>query len=179
MNNFTASNGMVISPDEDGDLRVLSPSGRNTLDQAPFLDGDDIEALREFFQAEADEHLGRWRWAQEPEFVAYWNPVLRHLTVVYEPAGGSTVFEPDSMRPEPLGGKPAAVARAYFDAHPEPKPEWHDASEGEVWELQTKAGTGAWFVNGNYFQSTETLTNIAKTDAGIISGRRIFPVVSS
>ena len=65
---------------------------------------------------------------------------------------------------------------AFFDAHTEPKP-WHDAKEGEVWELTFggNADAHAWFVNGYYFQSTKTLTNVDRRSSRITSARRIWP----
>lgn len=169
MNEFTSSNGMIVSRDSIGDLRLLSPSRRNTLDQAPFLDGDEIDALREFFQAENDARLGRWRWPENPGYVVY--PRLNYVAVVHEESGNALQA---TRELDEINTGLCRAARAYFDAHPEPKP-WHDAVEGEVWILMFRNSSHAWFVNGDYFQSAKTLTNIAKTDEGIIAGRRIFP----
>ncbi|MEW1705984.1 hypothetical protein AB0230_01975 [Microbacterium sp. NPDC089190] len=183
MSEFTASNGMIVSRDSDGDLRLLSQYRRNTLDQAPFLDGDDIDALREFFQAENDARLGRWRWPENPGYVVY--PRLNHVAVVHEESGNALQATRDQAD---INTGLCRAARAYFDAHPEPKP-WHDAKPGEVWELTVEGATRTYAsiasegqndVYVRFFPTHEVHAVTVGTKAPVISaGRRIFPEVSS
>ncbi|WP_295851290.1 hypothetical protein [uncultured Microbacterium sp.] len=161
MNDFTASNGRRISAD--------SRSGIWLNESVIRISAEDADALREFFQAEADERIGRWRWPEKPDYVVY--PRADHVAVVNEQSGNALQATRDQAD---INTGLCRAARAYFDAHPEPKP-WHDAVEGEVWILMFSNSAHAWIVNGDYFQSAKTLTNIAKTDTGIISARRIYP----
>jgi len=130
MSTFTASNGAKVHISGGDWLTAVSTDPDWNVSFGTHA----IDALREFFLRERDDELGRWRDPQFPEFVAYWHPVLSKLTVIWEPQGGSTEFKRDDVPPPGSGGLPEAVARAYFDAHPEPKP-WHDAKPGEVWVL--------------------------------------------
>ena len=61
MNTFTASNGVEIRPEE----------GYGAVVSNLTLINEEMEALREFFQAEADERAGRWRWVEHPDYVVY------------------------------------------------------------------------------------------------------------
>ncbi|MDF2047103.1 hypothetical protein P2P98_13125 [Microbacterium sp. Kw_RZR3] len=175
---FTASNGIPVHLTTDAsNVPVLTTLTKEFAH--PFISarGDDVQALREFFQAEADERVGRWRDPEDAVFVVYsggaWDGVYSPIRVVAERNGASWLLDREDHEPN-VPATVLAVARRYFDAHPEPKP-WHDAAEGEVWILMFANSSHAWFVNGDYFQSTKTLTNIAKTDEGIIAGRCIFP----
>ncbi len=124
MNNFTASNGVAV--------REVTP----VTDRGPWLlvDGEQVspnnaQALREFFQAEADERLGRWRWPKDPRFLVYRVGEDR-VTVMYEPGGGSTYWS-RSEAGSAAGSDVRDAAAAYFAAHPA-KP-WHEAQPGEGW----------------------------------------------
>ena len=114
MNDFTASNGGIVR--SDGHPFVMfNANGMVTHT----FSASEAQALREFFQAEADERLGRWRWPQHPNWACY--PTTRaHEVVVFnedEPECGTQTLS--------RGGdtwpyyRPAADA--FFDAHPEPK----------------------------------------------------------
>ncbi|MFK4760339.1 hypothetical protein ACI3KS_05325 [Microbacterium sp. ZW T5_45] len=141
-----------------------------------YLGPVEVMDAEEYFQAREDARRGRWRDPHSPDFVVYPSADGRvrvidersgiHLTASREDAHG---FEPQGY----LRGLFKA-AWAYFDAHPEVKP-WHDAKEGEVWLLKFPNSAQPWFVNGDYFQSVKTLTNISKDDAGIQAARRIWP----
>ncbi|MDQ1111095.1 hypothetical protein QE418_000543 [Microbacterium testaceum] len=183
MNDFTASNGVrVVNLGGKWDQSLFQFAGeipgladeicqvREVVFQDP-----DVIALREFFQAESDERLGRWRWPENPDYVVYPCSVKTRVRVLRESGTGDLewVDQGDGRSYEFVH-----AARAYFDAHPEPKP-WHDSVEGEVWILMFSNSAHAWIVNGGYFQSAKTLTNIAKTDTGIISARRIYPEVEA
>jgi hypothetical protein len=145
-----------------------------------------VEALREFFVRENDDRLGRCRWLTDSDYV------------IYDLGGGllRIMRESDAVtwqigREENAGlnlntGDVHSVhyaARAYFDAHPEPKP-WHDAKPGEVWVLETRSDLGvdkrAWHITDRP-ESFWALTQgylLVKSNA-IVSGRRIWPEVQS
>lgn len=177
MKEFTASNGLKIAPSDQGAYVILSEIGDNMLEDMPWIGFEDDKALAEYYRAKEDERLGRWRWPENPDI--YVRPMKGNPDVFgvvkdnedglaygqYSRADRRLLYGTDPM---------GQAARAYFDAHPEPKP-WHEAVEGEVWELEFKAGAHAWFVNGAYFQSTKTLTNIRKDDPDILSGSKIYP----
>lgn len=177
MSTFTASNGYGVAltgPDvHDAQLRLLWGSGAEARVCA--VSTQQIDALREFFRAEEDERLGRWRWPDSPRYVVRPSDFDETYTYVFDEETfelwGVNGFD-DTKQDVP--GVAREAARAYFDAHPEPKP-WHDAAEGEVWVLMFPLTSHVWFVNGDFFQNTKTLTNIAKTDPSIVSGRRIWP----
>lgn len=121
---FTASNGLVINRDVLGGLVINATALPLTLP------GMKTRALREFFQAERDESLGRWRSKEHPDYVVYQN---RHgqVNVLYEPDGLSSRAYGRGEFPGTSGRFPD-IAAEYFAAHPEPKP-WHDAKPGEAW----------------------------------------------
>lgn len=186
MGEFKASNGLIVKRFPDR-VSVLESHG---LDGSlSVLGGDIADALREFFQHERDELLGRWRAEPGSDHVVYRVPDLndsdgQYIRVVDEREG--VVF---GMWEEALGAVGApdefkATARAYFDAHPEPKP-WHDAKPGEVW-LVTKDDTEGEFAA---VVSDPVVTGRTSFDAAAISfpvndlritaGRRIWPEATS
>lgn len=174
---FTASNGLKVTERYDGErVYLYDTNGENLMKQWDFIGSRDTVALAEYYRAKEDERLGRWRWPENTDYVALPRERTdtprekRRVRVIHEPSGDFM----DTVEGSSLVGVFKDAARAYFDAHPEPKP-WHDAAEGEVWEIEFKAGKHAWFVNGAYFQSTKTLTNIYKTDPDILSAHRIYP----
>jgi len=124
---FTASNGYAVYVRDGGRLIVSNGITTKTFP----VDGADT--LREFFQHERDEQLGRWRWPENPDYVVY--PNGEYARVLREVDGTSEVFIRQDVE-NSVGFKPALAARAYFAAHPEPKPRpWRDAKEGEAWVI--------------------------------------------
>jgi hypothetical protein len=130
-------------------------------------------ALREFFRAEEDERLGRWRWPENPDYV------------VYPTRTAATTCESCARRTESVTGfkigfvassEAEWAARAYFAAHPEPKP-WHDAKPGEVWEITRRSFTAnAWVLeSGAFMYDDESFVFSAE----ITAGRRIYPEATS
>lgn len=121
MSTFVASNTTTISKDNESLEAVL---GNGVCLLQPWT----VKALREFFQHERDEELGRWRWPDTPVYVVYRdsdNSVL--------------VFDETNGRSEQYARWEAELledgaAFDYFAAHPEPKP-WERAKPGEIWEL--------------------------------------------
>jgi hypothetical protein len=180
---FTASNGITVFVRDGGTVQFQHGTREKSSGILQiFPHSEWWQTLREFFRAEEDERLGRWRWPENPDYIVYPSDQVRlgeafgWIRVIHEP----TAFDEMCNRHTEFDGSRAGfqfadAARAFFDAHPEPKPAWHDAVEGEVWILLFPNSAHAWFVNGNYFQSTKTLTNIAKADPGITAARRIYP----
>lgn len=190
---FTASNGKRIEVLSDGQLCIAQSMPSSPLEHRTWAGPDDTQALREFFQAERDASLGRWRSKEHPDYVVYPKPTEAHerafgtgldLMVLCETDGamkGYVVTEDDW--PEGRGGGSTwrAVAREYLAAHPEPKP-WHNAKPGEVWVL-TYGGQPAAHVytdrtaEGLAFLSDRAI--VSADDPDITAGRRIFPEVNS
>ena len=172
MSEFVASNGYNI---------VTHRAGQIELDGVNISPGR-IYALREFFLAERDAELGRWRSKERPECVVY---DVRGQALVLDEAGcrqfmygkhnltGSTFAVGEA--------KYRDVAREFFAAQPEPKP-WHKAERGEVWEL-TYGGQPTAHVYthrttepGFAFLSDRAI--VSADDPDITAGRRIWPEVS-
>lgn len=126
---FTASNGRKVQGSDrfETGIRV---SGFIWAE----LSNEQTQALREYFLAERDKELGRWRDPVDSTFIVR----SRNDELV-------TVF--DEIKCEGTDWNRAQVAQRlnsichgydtaerYFDAHPEKKP-WHDAEPGEWWEI--------------------------------------------
>lgn len=187
MSKFEASNGVSVRA-IDTSIGVRFAVRDSDPDNAPgstkpesvesWLDPRQVQALRELFQHERDTELGRWRWPENPDYVVYPRPD-GYVRVVCEVDGTSDSFlRQDTVNPSTL--IPVMVARAYFEAHPEPKP-WHDAKPGEVWALTTDAESGehAWGVDPDYrggrFVYIGGLSNLPTDHPDITAGRRIWP----
>ena len=184
MSEFTASNGYKVTPNGDG------ANVYRGMMSTPIYP-DEMQALHEFFQAESDKRAGRWRWAERPDYVVYDTGDRIEVVVLDESIGYMENVWRGKERP---GIYIHDAARAYFEAHPEPKP-WHDAKPGEVWsiigpnlgrEAPTTADGGAialcfedltepepqlWFV----YPDGGASDNIEVTDKAITAGYRIHP----
>lgn len=138
MNDFTATNGIAIRA-KDGDLDFKRPGSYGWFG---LYGGQVVDALREFFQAEADERLGRCRSAVDPDFVVYEPREGQPARVLRE----STAQVLDYHRSDTRSTHPSAfesAARAYFEARPEPKPQIPDEPR-TAWV--DKYGTDVWHV---------------------------------
>lgn len=115
---FTASNGIPVIP--DGDYYHFTRAYRmGTLTGIP---RDSALALREFFQHERDEELGRWRWPDNPDVVVYPGDDSEAVVVLDEKAARSWWVEREDLdywNPEEVA---AQAATAYFEAHPAAEP---------------------------------------------------------
>lgn len=171
---FTASNGMRVERDH-GDVFI----NKDTPIASVFLADGTALALREFFQAERDEELGRWRWPKNPNFVVYAEDDGVH-NVVNENTGLSLMATRGGVKRH--DDAHADAARAYFDAHPERKP-WHDAKPGEHWSL-TVEGVEREYVailspgrDGDYVRffpiADAKAVTLGATDPVITDGRRV------
>ena len=130
MDKFEASNGVVVLELEGGVGFQLPMQGVSTNG----INGDKVQALREFFQHERDVELGRWRWPENPDYVVYADGTSRR--VIRESSGTTMqVSLHDRKVMTTYLDSYVGAARAYDAAHPEPKP-WHEAKEGEVWVIE-------------------------------------------
>ena len=163
MNLYTASNGVGLTITRD-----------RTVRWRPGIPEDLVSsALREYFQAERDEELGRWRDPENPDCICY--PVAGDpddIWVVYE--GSGLAYMRERNQAFYAGNKFSEVARRYFAAHPEPKP-WEEAKAGEVWILTRYGAEEPFFVTGGEFTSTDLAVATDLDDPRITDGRRIWP----
>lgn len=175
MGKFEASNGATVEQFADS-LNVAMRPAESWLE--PWA----VRALREFFRAERDEELGRWRYPKNPEWVVYpKRPGFKpyngaDLLVVNEVAGASMEYvQADDDGTEYVDrDEPAAkVARAYFEAHPERKP-WEDAKTCEVWLLTVDGIESPWTVN-NAGVFEDPSSTIELDNRNITAARRIWP----
>lgn len=186
MSEFTASNGIKLRQSINGGLNI-----ENATEGWTTICGIDVvTALREFFQKENDDRFDRWRWPANPEYVVYaWTAdparTARGVTVLSESIPhGYTVWEDNidtlygTSENEEARALARKAARAWFDAHPEPKP-WHDAECGEVWRLTID---GVEYAATREYGPGFRLSNsneIFPRDERITAGRRIWPEVAS
>lgn len=141
------------------------------------------DALREFFQHERDEELGRWRWPKDTRYVVY-EIDSDQLRVLYEPSGVSVVVRLSNLSDAAPGKNFVGAANAYRAAHQPPKP-WHDAKPGEVWavtwdgrETPCLVVESAISSNGLVFNDTSRETPGVLAPC-ITNARRIWPEVVS
>lgn len=173
MTEFTASNGVVVVPGKSSDEPVVLVAGRLSLWEA-----ETVTALREYFQHQRDEELGRWRWPDNPDVVVYHaRNVNGDHKVLNEPDGHGLLWGRD-MEPAPASSDVLeSAARAYFDSRPEPKP-WHEAKTGEGWVLTIDGHEQIATVDQmlDFSTASETLVNGTEDMSRITAARRIWPV---
>ncbi|MCW2165096.1 hypothetical protein B0I12_002251 [Microbacterium hydrothermale] len=190
MNDFTASNGITVFVREGGTVQFQHGTRVESCGILQIMPGSEWwEALREFFQVEADERLGRWRWPENPDYVVY--PVGDDVVDVLRESSVSDSTRGPGRQASITRADAAAwdsevsqnfyrAARAYFDAHPGPKP-WHDAVEGEVWALTLGDDTEprGWMAEGDGTRFWRGGHSIDRLSGSISAGRRIWPEVSA
>lgn len=173
---FRASYGARIEVHDNNsriDIKCTVSSG-----EQHFLSVKETQAAREFFQHERDEELGRWRWPENPEYVAYRRDAYpgykRRVRVIHEPDGDFV----DTVEGSIHDGIFKDAARAYFEAHPERKP-WDTASAGELWAFKTDPGTRETLWERDASESHWHLPGQTKAELGIhftiVTGRKIWP----
>ena len=131
----------------------LDEVGRIHLSRAGYCNGiytlETTEALREYFQAERDDALGRWRDPEEPDWVVYRMPEE-------DDEDGRCVRLLNELSGERwLSWERIAIydsSARYFAAHPEPKP-WHDAKAGEYWLVTLEGADPIPTMVGNYCEN--------------------------
>lgn len=172
MGAFTASNGRKILVGGNA-LELVGKSGLSALP----IPTEEATALREFFQAEEDRRLGRWRWPENPDISvrALNERIIGVLRETPEGRAYGQFGRNDRSSDDPM----SQAARAYFDAHPEPKP-WHHAEEGEVWVFSTHEGVFPAFIESRLDHAGPVLTfdsetrEYALTDPQITDGHCIW-----
>lgn len=196
---FTASNGLQVAwmPDDRG-MKVLQTNAEYAKRCLPEYgwrvvggaigasgypgfteESANAVALREFFLHERDKELGRWRWPENRAFVVYPQPDGT-VTVLDEVIGDGLFVRYGRATDEQTAE--CAAARAYFDAHPEPRP-WHDAKPGEVWAITYEGVEQAWGVGFDGPPDMRFVfacgdSRISASDVEISAGRRIWPEVT-
>lgn len=174
MSDFIASNGIPVIPDGLGGYQFVPELGQ--LGLLTGISADCAQALREFFQKENDDRLGRWRWPENPDYVVY--PRSEDVLVLFEMNGEGGVLY---RRGDPVHDFEGQAARAYFDAHPEPKP-WDTAVPGEYWAFQfsnwdvevlCKRTDGGWKHEGKKRRPLDRYFGEP------VSARRVWPEVKS
>lgn len=131
---FTASNGARYSEQPHGGIRFMG----GILDPDVELSAGMAFGIREFFQHERDEELGRWRWPENPTCIVKEGESTgdfgRGRTVyVFHEATFDRFHFNERVRSVDDGTSIAhQAARAYFEAHPDPDPDpepkpWHEA----------------------------------------------------
>lgn len=174
---FTASNGLKVD--------AIGAEGRRhprRLGDA-VLRVDEFDAAREYFLAERDAELGRWRSKEHPEYVVY--PEAEDadtIRVLFEPGGGVGNYHRSWLDGvvDVDGWAIASVVREYFAAHPEPKP-WHEAKNGEIWRVTLAGREYARSVHRRIHQPNTFVDPVGREpsfpvdDPRITSGRRIWP----
>lgn len=135
MTEFTSSGGFRFERTED-QVHLHSPQGTKYIGGgagrvgravAEYADHQAANAL-----AKRDEDLGRWRY--NDHIVVYKNPHGEARVVREDNGSVSEHSRRSASVARPAIPETILAARAYFAAHPEPKP-WHAAKEGEVWML--------------------------------------------
>ena len=149
MNSYTASNGVGLTITRDRTVRWRPGIPANLVSSA----------LREYFQAERDEELGRWRDTENPNIVVYALSMMdgedRCIRLLNELSGATWLDWGRVALPGP--------ADRYFTAHPLPEPE-HE----EIWVITANGDTGP------ALATTQT-ANGTLLDATEITGRSIWP----
>ena len=179
---FTASNGVTVHRLERG-LGFSGVAGDAVIGESSAglskygINERKAAALREFFRAEDDERLGRWRSVKHPG----WSAVRRNAVVYFQHENHEQSFHiivGNTSSMKAWAHDLQAVAGQYLDAHPEPKP-WHDAKPGEVWALTIGDETFAWGVgdgvDAGKFLYAGGESNIPIRFPEITAGRRIWP----
>ncbi|MBO3663702.1 hypothetical protein [Microbacterium stercoris] len=123
----------TVELDESGALRIAELQDGQQVG-AVTMAASVVDEIRRILDAERDEQLGRWRWPENPDYVVY--PRENGSVTVFEESNptAALTFWKHVRNAEVTSGAFMEAARAFFEAHPEPKP-WHDAKPGELWAI--------------------------------------------
>lgn len=113
---FRARSGRLVKSGPDGSLRFGLSRG--------YIAPDEVMDAEEFFQAQRDIELGRWRWPENPNVVAWASRRSneKDVTVLDETTGYVGYYTRSDVEDvRTSDGVIRRAARAYFDAHPEQK----------------------------------------------------------
>jgi hypothetical protein len=181
MDTFTASNDVEITVKPERDETYLLGKGgpieggdRRWTVATANMDG--INALREFFQAERDEELGRWRSPEHPNVTC--NEHDGAIFVTDERDGRQLLMRRGDEYPSLP--EYTEAARAYFEAHPE-REDWEDAKPGDIWVITLEGYEVAYqstssFAGHVYLGGADDTIELNSTM--ITAARRIWPEVS-
>ena len=168
MNLYTASNGVGLTITRD-----------RTVRWRPGIPPDLVSsALREYFQVERDEALGRWRDPENPDWICYGRGSSRDTVhVINEYDGLPYMLERGQVAYS--DAEFSAVAQRYFEAHPKPKP-WEKARPGcdEIWVLTIHGCEQPVYVDefcGEPVFQVPGGETISLHRESITAGRRIWP----
>lgn len=185
MTEFTASNGVGVDLNDDEQIIFDVP---NRPTSPIWMRPQETEALAEYFRAQEDKRLGRWRWPENTDYVVYRDHGAHYIDqpaviVVNETTGGSAYAVTGSISASGVGAcddEMLTAVQAYFDAHPDPKP-WHDARPGEVWVLTVDGEESAFYPSKSLDRAFTPVkpetgrTAVAFDSFEITDGRRIWP----
>lgn len=167
---FRARSGRTVQSNEDGSVTFEGVRG--------YIAPEQVFDAQEFFQAQRDLELGRWRWPENPDYVVYRRDAYpagtRRVRVINERSGDFS----DTIEGSRFEGVFKDAARAYFEAHPERKA-WEDAKPGEAWLLTVNGTEGAYLYSDN---NLDAIWLFAGADGHVVAGsdritdgRRIWP----
>ena len=168
MSLYTASNGIGLIINDDRTVHWLPSMPKDLVSSA----------LREYFQAERDEELGRWRDPEHSDWICYGRGSSRDTVhVINEYDGLPYMLERDQVAY--ADSEFSAVAQRYFEAHPKPKP-WDAAQPDEIWALTINNDREEVFrcgENGLYQLKTgNPIGSLLSCGSNkITAGRRIWP----
>ena len=130
---FKAASGRTITIGNDGSLLFGRANG--------YLSRETAYDAEEYFRAKQDEELGRWRWPINPHWIAMdggRDRDGRRAVALFNELTFERVQANDLVLDSEGHLIWQRAARAFFEAHPQPKP-WHGAQTGEFWSV-THAG---------------------------------------
>ena len=179
MDKYTASNGLTVHVRVGGTVQFTSDREESSGILQVFPGSEWWQALREFFRAEEDERLGRWRWPANPDWVVFPPEERQGAFALNESTGEhGELARWEAELLDPSDNPLFQALSGYFDAHPESKP-WHDAKHGEVWAVTVDAGrefAARVVVDTGFPRFIDLEEDISYGPrAGIIAGRRIWP----
>ena len=133
---FTASNGIAVTIKHDGYLIATTDDGVCHATGGADLG---VQALREYFTAERDAELDRWRDPETGLLVYQINDDPDTVFVFDETYADHGTWTREQVGPTTTGfGAP--IAERYFAAHPEPTPEWYYVEAGTFWRIHVDTG---------------------------------------
>lgn len=118
MNAFTASNGITVFVRDGGTVQFQHGTREESCGILQLMPHSEWwQALREYFRAEEDERLGRWRFNEN--ITARRDGNLLHVTD--HSTGKYSTYVVSSRSRYSIGDYGLDhVARAYFESHPDP-----------------------------------------------------------
>lgn len=120
---FTASNGITVYVRDGGTVQFQHGTRKESCGILQvFPHSEWWQALREFFRAEDDERLSRWRSSESPEWTAIVQDGSNWIYFRHEDGEREFSVGPEGAGLNAWAPELKAVAREYFDAHPKDKP---------------------------------------------------------